>query len=161
MVWAEPNRNMNDPNAGFFEDLKQRLIHLIGWKLVVDIILKPDMRPPIAIGRAEQFACREEWVKLSVKEISERGYCKLEGWKDNLAWWGVPVYGQITNGKTPEPMNQETATTFNDRMKSKATQKFIRSLSRQALPSLSFQQIALIGVLGAGAILGMWWLGVF
>lgn len=161
MVWSEPNRNMNDPNAGIVEDLKQRFLHLFGWSLLVDIILKPNWSAPIKAGKEEEYTVREEWVRFDSAKIASMHYVRCEGYKENLAWWGVPVYCKITNGIVPDPINKETATTHNDRMTSNATKKFIKSLWRTALPSLSIQQIVLIGVLGVGAILGMWWLGVF
>lgn len=161
MVYTEPIRHMNDPNQGFFGDLKARILHLFGWKLLIDFILKPDYKAPIKTGNPEQFTVREAWTRRPLSEISEMGYCHCYGWKDNLAWWGCPTYIKITGGIVPDAINKETATTHNDRMKSNATKKFVRSLWRTSLPSLSIQQIALIGILGIGAVVGMWWMGVF
>lgn len=161
MVFDEPNRNLNDPHGGFFYDLKQRIYHLFGWSLLIDIILKPDYKPPIQIGNSEEYGRREEWVRFDRGKISKMRYVRCEGLKDNLAWWGVPVYCRISGGIVPPAPDKQTATTLNDRMRSNATKEFMRGMWRGSLPSLSIQQIGLLAILGIGAVLGMWWLGVF
>lgn len=161
MVYSEPARNMNDPHGGFFYDLKQRLLHLFGWKLLVLMILKDPTVSMIDTDRKEIVTWREAWTRKDSASISKMGYAKCEGLKDSIAWMGVPVYAKIIGGIVPPSENLESATTLNNNMRSTATKEFFRKMWKVKLPSLSIQQIIIIVILGVGAILGMWWLGVF
>lgn len=160
MVYSEPTRNLNDPHGGFFYDLKQRILHLFGWKLLILMVFKED-RSMIETDRKEIVTWREAWTKKDSASISKMGYARCEGLKDNIAWWGVPVYAKIIGGKVPPAEDLQSATTLDNNMRSTATRDFIKKMWKAKLPALSTQQIVLILILGAGAILGMWWLGVF
>lgn len=161
MVWAISSGDLNKTNGGFFYDLKQRIKHAFGWKLLITITLRQYPSAPIPINRAEEYSIREEWVKLPAEEIARMKYVRCEGWKDNLAWWGVPVYCRIWNGIVPEAVDDQTATYLNDRMQSDATKQFIKSLFKGSLPAMDLQKIILILILAGGAVFGMWALGVF
>lgn len=161
MVYSEPTGNLNNPHGGFFYDLKQRLLHLFGWKLLVLMILKDPTMSMIDTDRKEIVTWREAWTRKDSASISKMGYARCEGLKDSIAWMGVPVYCKIVGGIVPPAETMETATKLNNNMSSDAINDFIKKLWRVKLPTLSIQQIILILILGAGSILGMWWLGVF
>lgn len=160
MVWAKSAGDLNDPHGGFFTDLKSRRAHK-GQSLLITFFLKEDYGAPIQIGRKEEYVRREEWVNFSRSEIAKMGYTQCEGLKDSLAWWGVPIYCRFIGGRTAMAEDLQTATTLNDRMRSHATRDFIKGLFKGSLPAMDIQKIGLLAILGVGAILGMWWLGVF
>lgn len=113
----------------------------------------------------------DRWVKFSPEELQRSGYRKVAGLYDSLLWWGVPVYLQIYNGKkfdiraTDENgqllYSQDSAATLHDFMQSKATQNFIKGMGKTALPAMDLQKLGMIGIIGAGAVFGMYMLGVF
>lgn len=113
------------------------------------------------LGGDQRYRIVEEFRTMSKEDLAKNGYVPWVGWKDNMAWLGVPVYGKIHGGRVAPYAGGQTATTLNDRMKSNATRDLIKGMSRGQLPSMDMQTIALIGIVAVGAIIGLWWMGVF
>lgn len=112
----------------------------------------------------------DTWTTMSPEALHQAGFKKVTGLYDSLIWWKVPVYLQIHGAKKFNIKerneagaliySQDSAATLHDFMQSKATQNFIKGMGRTAVSSMDMQKIGMIAIIGAGAIFGMYMLGV-
>lgn len=152
----------------FFYDLKMNITQ--SWfkekNLKIDIILKPDV-----LGGSPGYIRSEEWTDETRAELSNKGYIRIEGLHDSIAWAGSKIYCKIMNGEHADVhitdlkgafiWSQDTSATLNDFMQSNATRDFIKGMGRTALATMDFQKIVFIGIIGIGAVIGMKLMGVF
>lgn len=137
------------------------------YSLLIDVTINP--------GRwtdAKEYHRRERWTQLSRREIIAKGYLPCVGLHDNLLWAGIKCYIKINNGEvfdvTAKDRNgnfiysQDTPATLNDAMTSDADERFIKGMGRaKAMLQMDLQTIVMIAIVGAGAIAGLYFLGVF
>ena len=158
MVRFEPTGDLNDPNAGLIDRLAQRFKHLFGWSLLIDIEILPAYI--VKLGIQSKYRVKEKWVKLSRSDIAYYDYTPCIGYKDSIDWIGVPTYCRIHGGIVPPNIDDQSATRLNDCMKNDATKKFEKSLGKGQLSKMDTQKLILLGVLGVGAVLALWFTGV-
>lgn len=164
-------------NKGILYNLATRIYHRSkGERIVIDMEIHDhynshwtpkgfDIRRYPALDRTDR------WSNISPEELQRSGYKKVTGLYDSIIWWGVPVYIQIYGGKKFDIRerndqgellySQDSAATLHDFMQSKATMNFIKGMSKTSLPSMDLQKLGMIAILGAGAVFGMYMLGVF
>lgn len=159
-VWGDLTGEEHDHNGRIMYQIAKRLFHLpiLGWKLKTDIYLKPKWA---TISSENAYRIHERWTRETVRELAANTYRKCYGLHDNLVWWGVPNYIRIQGGIVPDNRgNMQTATTLYNSLKSNATKEFKRTIGKGALPAMDLQKILLLGILGTGAVLGLWFMGV-
>lgn len=136
-----------------FEILYRKWIR--GMRLLVDITLKPSY-----LGGKPKYNQTEKWTDMDPDEIHAIGYREAVGLHDSIVWWGVPIYVRIHNDyEFPiaeiYPEKKDTAYTINDAMLSNTERDFKRGLMRAQLTATAdWQKLFLIGIIGAGIILG-------
>lgn len=161
----------------FLYNLKMRIKHNILGKygrIKVDMYVKVYETYAMRLeGRkAVGYWRRDCWTDEDPAELNAAGYLKCTGLYDSILFWGVPVYLRVhglqqfdIHAKDPHTgqflYSQDTAATLNDAMTSSATKEFIKGMARTQLSSMDTQKIIMIALIGAGAIFGMWILGVF
>lgn len=159
----------------FFYDLKETFWNawVMQRKLIVDMrfymrtpdILKPNVKP------IQSLECKEYWTDLSKSDIHQRGYLPVERLHDTLAWVGVKTYLRFDNPQrfeVPKDKDekghfiypQDTPATLYDKWRSNATKDFIKNMSKLGMREIDTQTIIMIGIIGAGAVVGMWLLGI-
>lgn len=112
------------------------------------------------------FDRKEYWTDEKSEDLHALGYKPIEGLKNNLIWWGVPIYGRLQGFKTLEltdpNASKDTPMTLDDRMHSNLTTKFAKSLARATtLAGMDLQKMLLMGAIAIGAVIGMHYFGVF
>ena len=133
-------------------------------KMLIDININP-------ITNSKTFYRHERWSDESIPEIIGRGYKRCVGLHDNLLWIGIPQYVKINNGKEFDIhvtdrngefiYSQDTPATLNDAMTSDSDKDFIRGMGRaHTLRGMDLQTMAMIAIVGVGAIVGLYWFGV-
>ena len=150
----------HDQNGGILYQMGKRLMHLpiLGWKLKTDVYLKPKWA---TISGDGAYYIRETWTRETERDLSGVAYRRCSGLHDNLIWWGVPIYCRIHGGMVPDNRgNLQTASTLYNSYRSNATKEFKRSIGRGSLPAMDLQKIILLSILGGGAVLGLYFLGV-
>ncbi len=161
----------------FFYDLRETFIHyrIMNHKLVVDAqyYLAYPKNFRIGIEMEKMLSIQQCWTNASSVQIREMGYKKVERLHDNLTWLGVPCYIRFENAKKFDtPMEKDPATGIYlhpvltpslsyDKMKSNATQDFLKDLKKGAPRDIDVHTMVMIAVVGIGAILGLWLMGVF
>lgn len=157
----------NTPN-GMLTRFKQICdAQIQGKKLLIDITINPGLWTD-----KKEFYRIDRWTTETKDQIISRGYRKCVGLHDNLAWIGIRVYIKINNGsefdttvKDPHGRfvySQDTAITLNDAFLSDADDRFIRGMGRaRAMLQMDLQTLAMMGIIGIGAVVGMYFLGVF
>ena len=158
-------------NKTVFDRIRQSfIIFWLGWlngyKMIIDIIAMP------ALVDGAELKCKVNmnWVKMPTAAIIASGYKLAKGFNDNIMWVGVPQYVKISN---VEKFNvhakddngrfiysQDTACTLNDNMMSDNDAKFIRGLGKASLPKMDLQTMIMIIIVGVGAIIGLYFMGV-
>lgn len=115
---------------------------------------------------------RDMWTEEPPEQLNRDGYLRAYGLYDSILFWGVPVYLKVHGLKqfdihATDPQtgrflySQDTAATLNDAMTSNATKDFIKGMAKTQLSAMDTQKVIMIALIGAGAIFGMWILGVF
>lgn len=136
-----------------FEILYRKWIR--GMRLLVDITFKPPY-----LGGEPKYNQTEKWTDMDPDEIHAIGYREAVGLHDSIVWWGVPIYVRIHNDHEFPiaeiyPEKKDTAYTINDAMLSNTERDFKRGLMRAQLTATAdWQKLFLIGIIGAGIILG-------
>lgn len=140
-----------------------------GWirrrRLAVDIVCKP-----AELGGSAGMYRREVWTDRSGEELRRQGYKKITGLYDSLRWTGISVYAQIHNlrqydihvvdGDGQHLYSQDMSSTLNDFMTSNAQRDFIRGMHKTRMSGMTLEQMALIAILGVGAVLGLYMMGI-
>lgn len=120
----------------------------------------------------EQHVFREEyWVNAPTPEIMQRGYKPIERLHDGLLWIGVPVYAAVADchkfivptdkdddGQYIYP--QHTPAILDNMAKSNANQRFRKLLTKTAPTALDTHALMMLVIIIAGAVGGMWLLGI-
>lgn len=117
----------------------------------------------------EQQVLREEyWTNASTAEINMRGYKPVERLHDTLLWWRVPQYLMLTDAykfNVPDDKNkypQHTPATMDNKFKSQNYWGFLKKLFAKTGPrDMDTHAIFMVLILIAGAVGGMWMLGIF
>lgn len=113
----------------------------------------------------------DRWTDEPKTVLVSKGYHKAIKLYDTMSMWLVPVFIRFhgdrvfdvtaTDEKGRLLYSQDTPVTLNDQMESTATDRFIKQLGKTALPHQSIQQLAFIGILGQGTLLGLFMMGAF
>lgn len=133
-------------------------------KLLIDININ-------CITDSPTFYRMEKWTTESTDEIIGKGYKKIVGLHDNLLWAGIKQYAKINNGREFNIRqtdkngvflySQDTPATLNDAMTSDSDNAFIRGMGRaHTMRGMDIQTMAMIGIIGVGAIVGLYFMGV-
>jgi hypothetical protein len=126
---------------------------------------------PPRIARFPAYVRTDKWTDESPADLRSNGYKRVVGLYDSIVWWGVPVYLRIDGGKVFDVKHavdgaghlmysQDTAGTLHDSMQSTATQEFIKGMGKVAMSSMDLQKLAMIGIIGVGAVFGLMMMGV-
>lgn len=115
----------------------------------------------------EQVDDREEyWTNASNAEITLRGYRPVERLHDSLAWFRIPTFMIYTGAyrfevpPDPEKYPQHTPALMDDKFESQGFWSFVRGLTTKvAARELDVQAIALVLVILAGVVGGLWMMG--
>lgn len=132
-----------------------------GLRLKVDLKGKEHL-----ISGRQGYERTEYWTDEKPEDLHAKGYRSVEGLKNSLIWYGVPVYGKLQGFRTIEitdpAASKDTPMTLDDRMHSNLTTKFAKSLARATtLAGMDIQKMVLMGAIAVGAVLGMHYFGVF
>ena len=126
-------------------------------------------------AKEEQQCTREQfWTNRPSNKILEAGYLPVTGMSrvSSLAWWGVPVYMSITGAekfivprdKDPKTGQfiypQHTPALIENKIRSQAYINFLKKFKKAGGPEMDTQSIIMLALLGVGAIVGLWWLGI-
>lgn len=165
-----------DDTWPFFTDLWARIKYWTfrGARLKADIKMERRAQTPAQLAKGETSAVytrTESWTTVPAVELQKAGYKKVDGLHDSLAWWGVPVYLRISGGATfditaTDPKtgqflySQDTAATLHDVMTSRATENFIKGMGKTQLSTMDLQKLGMIAIVGAGAVFGLYMLGI-
>ena len=143
-----------------WEILKRKWIQ--GKKLIVDFTMKPDV-----LKGTPEYIRKEKWVKTPSKDLHAVGYRDAEGLHDSIIWSYVRIYVRFHNTKEFPiadvfPDKKDTAYTLNDAMLSTSDRDFKKGLARAQLTATAdWQKLILIGIVGAGALLGTKMMGLW
>ena len=147
-----------------FKDLYECIKHFWIKKRCLKVDFIGTVHPSV---RNEQGYDRKEyWTDQKPEDLHAMGYRSIEGLKNSLVWWGVPIYAKIYNIRTIEitdpEFSKDTPMTLDDRMHSNLTTKFAKSLARAtALAGMDMQKLILMAGIGIAAFVGMKYFGVF
>lgn len=122
--------------------------------------------------KATGYYRKDYWTDESPEVLNTAGYLECTGLYDSIFYWGVPVYLRIhgleqfdIHVRNPETgkfiFSQDSSATLNDAMTSTATRDFIKGMAKTTLSQMGMQKLIFMILIGAGAIFGMWALGVF
>lgn len=110
----------------------------------------------------------EYWTNASTAEINMRGYKPVERLHDTLLWWRVPQYLMLCDAykfNVPDDAKQypqHTPATMDNKFKSQNYWGFLKKLFAKIGPrDMDTHAIFMVLILIAGAVGGMWMLGVF
>ena len=146
-----------------FKDLFECIWY--GW--IKGMRFKVDITGRNYMLKSNQWYDRKEyWTSEKSEDLHATGYKSIEGLKNSLIWWGIPIYGRLQGFKTLEitdpQASKDTPMTLDDRMHSNLTTKFAKSLARATtLAGMDLQKMLLMGAIAIGAIVGMHYFGVF
>lgn len=146
-----------------FKDLFECIRY--GW--IKRMRFKVDITGRNYLLKSNQWYDRKEyWTDEKSEDLHATGYKPIEGLKNSLIWWGIPIYGRLQGFKTLEitdpNASKDTPMTLDDRMHSNLTTKFAKSLARATtLAGMDIQKMVLMGAIAVGAVLGMHYFGVF
>ena len=137
------------------------------YKLCIEIRINPGI-----INDKNEFIRFDRWTTESKDTIVAKGYAPCVGMHDNLLWIGIPQFIKIVHGEEFDISqtdkngqfiwSQDTPATLNDAMSSEADKDFFRGMGRaHTLLNMDIQTITMIAIVGVGAIVGLWFLGVF
>ena len=146
-----------------FKDLFECIWY--GW--IKGMRFKVDITGRNYMLKSNQWYDRKEyWTSEKSEDLHATGYKSIEGLKNSLIWWGIPIYGRLQGFKTLEitdpNASKDTPMTLDDRMHSNLTTKFAKSLARATtLAGMDLQKMLLMGAIAIGAIVGMHYFGVF
>lgn len=157
-----------------FADMKDRGIQwTLGERMIkVDVSLQKyqTFQDCVKGTWSEGYSRYDRWTSDSAEELQKQGYLKVDGLYDSIVYWGVPVYMRINNAsmfdihvKDAEGnfiYSQDTAATLHDSMTSNATMAFLKGMNRIAWQAMDMQKIIMIAIVGAGAIFGLYMLGI-
>ena len=152
--------------------LWQRLTHT-GQRIVVDIeaVEVPRSVDDALHGRVSPVYRRtDRWGRWPAAQLYAQGYLKTRGLYDSILWWGVPVFVRIKGVEEFDVhvrdeygewvYSQEGPARLNDILSADLIGKALKAFARVQVSKMDIQKIAMIAILGAGAILGMMALGV-
>lgn len=133
-------------------------------KLLIDININ-------CVTGSPTYYRMETWTTKKTDEIICMGYKKCVGLHDNLLWLDIDQYIRINNGCEFDIhqkdkygnfiYSQDTPATLNDAMTSDSDATFIKGMGRaHTLRGMDLQTLIMIAIVGAGAIAGMYFLGV-
>lgn len=137
-----------------------------GYILLIDIIAMP------TIHESDKKNCTVQmnWVKMPKSSAIASGYKVAKGFNDNIMFLGVSQFARISNVEKFNVhvkddcgrfiFSQDTACTLNDNMMSDNDAKFIKGLGKASLPKMDLQTMIMILIVGAGAIAGLYFMGV-
>lgn len=145
-----------------------------GERLVVDLFAKntyPAVEDRLSDRPVTRYTRRDAWTQRTAEELHADGYHRADGFYDSLIYWRVPVYIKLhglrkfdvktaVDEKGVPLFSQDTSATLHDVMQSSATQDFIKGMGKTSLSTMDTQKIIMIAIIGAGALFGMWMLGV-
>ena len=136
-------------------------------------ILKSDFiaKPPQFGGEEKKLRRCDKWTDEDRATLESKGYKVIKGLNDSFVWLFVTQYAKLSNfekfdirqkDKNGRPLySLDTSGTLNDSMQSDNDAKFIKGMGKAALPTMDLQTIIMIVLIGAGAIIGLKFLGAF
>ena len=147
-----------------FKDLYECIKHFWVKKRCLVVDFTGDEIPEMP-GK-QGYERKEYWTDEKSEDLHAKGYRSIEGLKNSLVWWGVPIYARLYNIRTLEitepDASKDTPMTLDDRMHSNLTTKFAKSLARAtALAGMDIQKLVLMGGIAIAAFVGMKYFGVF
>ena len=153
--------------------ISERLTHW-GQKIIVDIDAR---ETPLTLDMAQAgetvpaYDRSDRWTTWPKAELCKAGYQKAEGLYDSVLWWGVPVYCRFTGveeydiKETDEDgrliWSQESPSRLNDIIEGALMSKAVKGFGKIEVGKMDLQKLLMFGMIAAGAVLGMWMLGVF
>lgn len=156
----------NYTKRGIFKAFKD-LFECIWYGWIKGMRFKVDITGRDYLLKSNQWYDRKEyWTSEKSEDLHATGYKSIDGLKNSLIWWGIPIYGRLQGFKTLEitdpNASKDTPMTLDDRMHSNLTTKFAKSLARATtLAGMDLQKMLLMGAIAIGAIIGMHYFGVF
>lgn len=108
---------------------------------------------------------------MNTKTIRAMGYIPARGYKKDWADILTKVYVRFDNFQLNEPIRvledgteinlngYETSGTLYDYFSSKAEREFLKGMKAKSMSSMDWKQMAAIGVVAVGIILGLFMLG--
>ena len=143
-------------------------------KLIVDMrfyLATPDVSKP-NVKQVKSLERRECWTDLPTSQICQMGYLPAKRLHDTIPWVAIPVYLRFDNPQkfeVPETKDEEghyvysqdSPSTLYDKWQSNATKEFIKSLSKLGMRQIDTQTMIMMAIIGVGAVVGMWLLGIF
>lgn len=163
-------------NKSILYRIKQRWTNALKGKrrrIKVDMWVKEYASPRMIVEGVKSvgYFRQDKWTDEPAEQLNRDGYLKCTGLYDSILFWGVPVYLRVhglhqfdihaTDDAGRFLYSQDTAATLNDAMTSSATKDFIKGMAKTQMSAMDTQKIIMIAMLGAGAIFGLWILGVF
>lgn len=162
---------------GIIYSMSQRIKYRTfgGERIVVDLYAKkvyPRVEDRLGDNPVFRYERKDAWTQRSAEELHADGYHRADGFYDSILWWRVPVYVKLhglrkfdvraaVDEKGVPLFSQDTSATLHDVMQSSATQDFIKGMGKTSLSAMDTQKLIMIAIIGAGALFGMWMLGVF
>lgn len=110
------------------------------------------------------------WTDRMPADLEQEGYRRCEGLYDSIIWWGVPVFlrfhgltefdSRQKNGDGEYIIPQDTPATLHDFLKSNADREFLKGMAKTSMPDMDLHKLIMIMILVAGAVAGLFLLGV-
>lgn len=124
-------------------------------KLLVRIVLDKD---------GQRYDAYENYTDLNEKTIMSIGYVPVKNYKEELRFMNTKVYMKMEGFKVydiraDEEPNLETSSTLDDYFESDAQEKFMKGMSKVALPPLDMKKLGMIAIVGVGVVFGFLLLG--
>lgn len=112
------------------------------------------------------------WTGTSAADLITLGYQKVKGMPgyDSIVWWGVPIFVKLHGAQQFDIhqvdehgqliYSQDSPGTLDDERKSTAVRDFIKGMFRTSYDKMDLQKLAMVALLGIGAVFGLMMLGV-
>ena len=106
----------------------------------------------------------EQYTDLNEKTILALGYLPAKGYKEEFRYFNTKVYVKMEGFKVfdirnSDDPNYETSSTLDDYFQSDSQKQFMQSMSKVSFAPLDMKKLGMIGMVGAGIILGLFVLG--
>lgn len=146
--------------------LQMKLVSDMRFYLATPDISKPNLKPVKSLER------KEKWTTRKTTEICQMGYLPANRLHDSIPWLAIPVYIRFDNPQrfiVPDTKDekghflypQDTPSTLYDKWHSNATKEFIKNMSKLGVRQVDTQTMIMMGIIGVGAIVGLWMMGFF
>ena len=140
--------------------------HIKKYSLVSHVIAKPKI-----LGGEEKHRREEFFTNMDRAKIIADGHKPCVGLHDHIAWAFIPQYMKLSNFEKFNVhvrdkngsfiFSQDTSGTLHDAMVSENDHKFIKGFGKVEMSKMDLQTMIMILVVGAGAVFGLHFMGVF